>query len=112
MLNQCACFLRLIIIAAPHVSLPLPQVDAATGIITTVAGSYKHAHHYAGDGGPATQADLQRPSNLAIDAAGNLYIADSWNFVIRMVSVDNLLGGRNFIIEILLRIHTYNSYIF
>jgi hypothetical protein len=44
------------------------------GIITTVAGNGKHA--YAGDGGLATETGLRGPSALAIDAAGNLLIAN------------------------------------
>jgi uncharacterized protein (TIGR03437 family) len=48
---------------------------ATTGIITTVAGT--GASGYGGDGGPATSALLQRPPRVSVDAAGNLYIADS-----------------------------------
>jgi sugar lactone lactonase YvrE len=52
------------------------------GIISTVAG----ADHYAGDGGPATAALLQYPRGVAVDATGNLYIADTGNYRIRKVS--------------------------
>src|SRR5437899_2709659 len=45
-----------------------------TGIITTVAGNGTFG--YAGDGGPATSAELKDPTFLAFDSAGNLYIAD------------------------------------
>ena len=54
------------------------------GIITTVAGT--GVAGYAGDGGSATGAQLSTPGGLAIDAAGNLYIADTYNQRIRKVS--------------------------
>jgi trimeric autotransporter adhesin len=60
------------------------RVDAASGVITTVAGNGTHG--FAGDGGPATSAELYGPEGMALDAAGNLYIADVVNGVIRMVS--------------------------
>jgi sugar lactone lactonase YvrE len=46
-------------------------------LITTVAG--RGTMGYGGDGGPATSARLQYPNGLALDAAGNLYIADTDN---------------------------------
>ena len=49
------------------------KVDAVTGIITTVAGN--DGCGFLGDGGPATSAALL-PRGLAVDLAGNLYIAD------------------------------------
>src|SRR5262249_15780678 len=57
------------------------RVDAATGIISTVAGDGTPG--FAGDGGPATSAQLADPSGAALDAAGNLFIADSFNNRIR-----------------------------
>jgi sugar lactone lactonase YvrE len=65
------------------------------GIITTVAGSGPTTSEapgdYAGDGGPATAARLYRPTGLAIDAAGNLFIADTGNHRIRKVSPDGII---------------------
>jgi sugar lactone lactonase YvrE len=46
------------------------------GVITTVAGTGQPG--FSGDGGPATEARLDSPINLAIDRAGNLFIGDSW----------------------------------
>ena len=60
------------------------RVDAATGVITTVAGDGSEG--YGGDDGAATQAQLDTPSAVAVDAGGNLYIADSSNGCLRVVS--------------------------
>ena len=62
------------------------KVAAGTGIITTVAGT--NFGGYSGDNGPATSAELNGPSGIAFDAAGDLYIADSVNNVIRRVAAD------------------------
>lgn len=59
------------------------EVLAATGVITTVAGSGSLG--FSGDGGPATNATLNTPSAVAVDAAGNLFIADQGNQRIREV---------------------------
>ncbi len=59
------------------------RVDASTGIITTVAGT--NAWGFGGDGGPATAARLNSPADIALDAAGNLVIADGLNERIRRV---------------------------
>jgi hypothetical protein len=50
------------------------EVDT-NGILTRVAGNASSG--YSGDGGPATDAQLNAPSALAVDSAGNLYIADT-----------------------------------
>ena len=59
------------------------KVDAAAGNISTVAGS--GAAGYSGDGGAATEAQLNRPHDVAADGSGNLYIADRSNQRIRKV---------------------------
>ena len=56
----------------------------ANGVITTVAGN--ETMGYSGDNGPATSAQLNAPYGVAVDSAGNLYIADSANNVIRKVA--------------------------
>jgi sugar lactone lactonase YvrE len=57
----------------------------ADGVISTVAGS-ERAYGFLGDGGSATSATLYQPWSAAADAAGNLYIADSYE-LIRKVSI-------------------------
>jgi sugar lactone lactonase YvrE len=59
------------------------KVAAGTGIITTVAGT--GAAGFAGDGGPATSAQLNPPAGVALDPSGNLFIADTINQRIRKV---------------------------
>jgi sugar lactone lactonase YvrE len=59
-------------------------VSAATGQITTIAGNGTVG--FSGDGGTATSAELSFPDGVAVNSAGNLYIADSLNNVIRLVS--------------------------
>jgi uncharacterized protein (TIGR03437 family) len=54
------------------------------GIVTTVAGGASAG--FSGDNGPATSATLSKPLGVAVDAAGNLYIADSLNNRVRKVS--------------------------
>src|SRR5438034_338345 len=57
------------------------RVDAATGVITTIAGDGTPG--FSGDGGLATSAELNAPSGIALGSAGSLFIADSFNFRIR-----------------------------
>jgi serine protease AprX len=64
------------------------KVDTA-GVITTVAGS--GADGYSGDGGPATAARLRGPQAVAVDTAGNLFIADTGNKVIRKVDTAGVI---------------------
>lgn len=60
------------------------RIDAATGIISTVAGNGTAG--FSGDGALATAAMLNTPSDVIVDGAGNLYITDSGNQAIRMVN--------------------------
>ena len=69
------------------------RLDATTlGIIYTVAGNYFLGRDgimltYSGDGAPATNAALNQARGVAVDAAGNIFIADSGNNVIRKVAM-------------------------
>src|SRR5262249_43599938 len=60
------------------------------GLISTVAGN--ETTGYSGDGGPATSAQLNSPNGVAVDGAGNLYIADYSNNRIRRVTTDGLIS--------------------
>ncbi len=59
-------------------------VNAGTQVISTFAGNGTQG--FAGDGGPAIQANLYSPSGVTFDPVGNLYIADTQNNRIRKVS--------------------------
>jgi len=67
------------------------------GNISTVAGNGNQG--YAGDGGMATTAQLNKPSDLAVDKLGNLYIADTGNHLIRKVDssgkITTIAGNSN-----------------
>jgi uncharacterized protein (TIGR03437 family) len=60
------------------------------GIIATFAGTGSPG--YSGDNGLATRAQLNQPNGLSFDSAGNLYIADTGNHVIRMVNPSGLIS--------------------
>ena len=68
------------------------RVDAKTGIITTVAGDFAADKAndglggFSGDGGPATSAQLNDPQGVAVDGAGDLFIADTFNNAVREVT--------------------------
>jgi DNA-binding beta-propeller fold protein YncE len=74
------------------------RVDAKTGIITTVAGDYAADQAsgglggFSGDGGPATSARLNDPQGIAIDGAGDLFIADTFNNAIREVTPAGIIS--------------------
>ena len=74
---------------------------SASGIVTTLAGiaAATGAQGFSGDGGPATAAQLSNPKGLAVDALGNLFIADTGNQRIRKVSagiIATVAGGGTF----------------
>jgi hypothetical protein len=60
-----------------------------SGIITTIAGT--GATGYAGDGGPASAAMLHYPYGIVVDAGGNVYFADNWNYSIRKINTSGII---------------------
>jgi sugar lactone lactonase YvrE len=70
---------------ADAASSRIRKVTANNGRIDTIAGGTRGN---GGDGGPATAAQFFNPQDIAVDAAGNVYIADMTNSRIRMVTTD------------------------
>lgn len=65
------------------------RVVSPAGLIRTLAGGASAG--YGGDQGIATQAALRQPEDVAVDAAGNLYISDSRNYRIRRVDASGII---------------------
>jgi trimeric autotransporter adhesin len=63
--------------------------EVAAGIINTVAGDGDY--RFSGDGGPAVNATLNSPEDVAVDASGNMYITDSANYRIRKVNTSGTI---------------------
>jgi len=82
---------------ADMVNNVIRQVDTK-GIITTVAGNNGFGQGYSGDNQAATNAQLNKPTAVAVDSAGNLYIADTVNNRIRKVTASTgfitTIGGQ------------------
>ena len=73
-----------------RVLLPLLAAAIAFGqTISTFAGNGTAG--YSGDGGPATQAEINRVVGLAVDAAGNVYLADQDNNRVRKVDTHGVI---------------------
>jgi sugar lactone lactonase YvrE len=66
------------------------QIVNNAGIINTVAGNMTAG--FAGDGGPATAAEINKPEGVCVDVYGNLYIADKANSRIRMVNKSGVIS--------------------
>ncbi|MDQ2840820.1 MAG: choice-of-anchor D domain-containing protein, partial [Acidobacteriota bacterium] len=73
------------IYVADQANSVIRQINSVTGFISKIAGT--GAHNYSGDGGSPLTATLAGPSGLALDAAGNVYIADYSNNAVREISV-------------------------
>ena len=71
------------------------EIDLATGVIGTVAGNGRQG--FSGDGASATAASLDSPESLAVDASGDLYLADTHNQRVRRIdaatrTISTILG--------------------
>eukprot|EP01030_Chromulinospumella_sphaerica_P034343 gene34343-biopygen9878 len=82
-------------------------VNLETGLITLYAGNSDGKPGSSGDGGLSTAAYLNGPVGLALDSTGNLYIADSFNALIRMVNAQSMV-----ISTVAGHVSTGNSYYF
>lgn len=60
------------------------------GVITTLAGTGTAG--FNGDGGPAANAQVNRPGDIAADLAGNVYIADTYNSRVRKVATSGTIA--------------------
>lgn len=72
------------IYVADHNNGAIRKIDASSGIISTIAGTGTSAS--SGDGGPATAADIEYPTGVETDAAGNIYFAEYLTGKIRKIS--------------------------
>jgi sugar lactone lactonase YvrE len=72
---------------ADQVSSVIRKIDGNTGIITTIAGT--GAFGFAGDGDSPRNAKFSSPSTIAIDAVGNIYVADTGNKRVRKINFAN-----------------------
>jgi uncharacterized protein (TIGR03437 family) len=68
----------------------LIRIVTPAGIISTYAGS--GVEGYTGDGGPASQAQIELNGKMAIDAAGNLYFTDGTDSVVRRITPDGIIS--------------------
>ena len=73
-----------------RIMLPPVFKMSGSGTLTLVAGNSRAG--FSGDGGPAVKAQLNAPQGMALDKAGNLYIADSLNNRVRMVTSSGLIS--------------------
>ena len=74
-------------------------MSRATGIITRVAGN--GVAGFAGDGGLATKASIERPSFIVVDSQSNIYFHDQSNFRVRFISaltgiISTVIGNGTF----------------
>lgn len=69
----------------------IEKVDSATGKISTIAGQ-SQIPGFAGDGGPALSAQINWPTTIAVDGAGNIFFADTHNHAIREIDTTGTIS--------------------
>ncbi|MGC2730864.1 MAG: choice-of-anchor D domain-containing protein [Candidatus Sulfotelmatobacter sp.] len=69
-----------------------PKAGETAGYIYTFAGDNAKGFGFSGDGGPATSAQLYSPYDVAVDALGNVYIADYSNYRVRKVNTSGIIS--------------------
>jgi DNA-binding beta-propeller fold protein YncE len=74
---------------ADYLNHCIRRIDTASGIITTIAGNGTPG--YSGDGGLATAAQLKAPADVDVASNGDVYIADTYNSVIRKVDSSGII---------------------
>ncbi len=74
---------------ADYLNNRIRKVDAATGIINTIAGNGTPG--FSGDGGPAASAEVNIPNDVDLDTAGNIYIADAGNNRLRKIDTTGVI---------------------
>lgn len=79
------------LLIADQLNHAIRSVDLSTGIITSICGNGTIGIAAAGDGGAAVSARLNEPTDIATDAAGNIYIADNGNNRIRKISYPSMV---------------------
>src|SRR5664279_4098917 len=77
--------LKIAAVVAMISSHTAPGQTTAGPVIVTIAGKHVWGG-YSGDGGPATEADLSSPTDIALGAGGDLYFPDFGNHVIRKIT--------------------------
>ncbi len=76
---------RVRVVNVQNFPITIAGVTIQPGTISTVAGN--GAQGYLGDNGPPTSAELNAPGHLTLDATGNIFISDSYNYVVRLVNL-------------------------
>lgn len=65
------------------------RIDPRSGVVSTIAGT--GAIGRGGDGGPATRAELDNPTDLAVASDGTIYVADTYNSCVRAIAPDGTI---------------------
>lgn len=78
---------------ADSLNCAIRKVTASTGKITSLVGKPTSSAFsrcgLSGDGGPALQAEVFIPNSVAVDSHGNVFIADTDNYLVRMIAASN-----------------------